>query len=89
VTRETADLAKNALRSLAEGLGAVRAEITAWLESGADYNRAAALYETLSVLSDAELRNRGLSRATLAWDLCQMCDRTNPRVRLPPGVDCC
>jgi hypothetical protein len=35
----------------------------------ADYYAAAARYEELSRLSDAELRRRGLSRATLARDV--------------------
>jgi hypothetical protein len=68
-------------RSLVERLGALRSHLVAWIETGADYSRAAALYEKLSLLSDAELRNRGLNRASLAWDLCEACDRTNPRNR--------
>ena len=68
-------------RSLAERLGALRSHLAAWVETGADYYRAAGLYETLSGLSDAELRSRGFSRATLAWDICQACDRTNARHR--------
>jgi hypothetical protein len=59
--------------------GALRSHIAAWFETGADYYRAANLYEELSMLSDAELRDRGFSRATLARDLCQACDRTNAR----------
>jgi hypothetical protein len=41
----------------------------------ADYTTAAGLYEELRGLSDAELERRGLSRATLARDLCAICDR--------------
>ena len=41
----------------------------------ADYTTAARLYEELRGLSDAELERRGLSRATLARDLCAICDR--------------
>jgi hypothetical protein len=45
----------------------------------ADYYAAAALYEQLRSLSDAELKQRGLSRDTLARDVCQTCDRTDCR----------
>jgi hypothetical protein len=68
-------------RSLVERLRALRSHLVAWIETASDYNKAAALYEKLSLLSDAELRNRGLSRASLAWDLCEACDRTSPRHR--------
>ncbi len=37
-----------------------------WLEACADYWAAAALYDELRKLSDAELRRRGLSRDELA-----------------------
>ena len=47
------------------------------LETCADYANAAALYEDLSRLSDAELKRRGLSRETLAPDICAACDRTS------------
>jgi hypothetical protein len=40
----------------------------AWLETCARYRAAAALYEELSRLSDAELARRGLDRASLARD---------------------
>jgi hypothetical protein len=36
----------------------------------ADHYAAAAMYEQLSRLSDAELQRRGLSRSTLARDVC-------------------
>ena len=45
----------------------------------ADYYAAAAMYEQLSRLSNAELHKRGLSRDTLARDVCQSCDRTADR----------
>jgi hypothetical protein len=48
-----------------------------WLATAADYYTAAAVYEQLSRLSDGELQRRGLSRATLASDICQACDRAN------------
>lgn len=51
--------------------------IARWITTAADYYTAAAVYEQLSGLSDAELQRRGLSRATLAWDISQACDRAN------------
>jgi hypothetical protein len=48
--------------------------ISDWLATAADYYAAAALYESLSRLSDAELHRRALSRATLARDVCQLYD---------------
>ena len=63
--------------SLGAHLGALRSHLAAWVGTCADYYQAAALYDELSRLSDAELGRRGLSRATLAWDLSQGCDRTN------------
>lgn len=50
-----------------------RARLLTWVETCADYYVAAAKYEELCGLSDAELHRRGLSRTTLAWDLCQQC----------------
>ena len=47
-----------------------------WLNACADYYAAAAMYEYLSKLSDAELHRRGLSRDTLTRDVFQSCDRT-------------
>ena len=44
--------------------------LVAWTDTCADHWAAAAMYEQLSVLSDAELSRRGLSRATLAQDIC-------------------
>jgi hypothetical protein len=49
--------------------------IRASIETCADYYAAAAIYEQLATLSDAELTRRGLSRATLARDVCAACDR--------------
>jgi hypothetical protein len=57
--------------------GALKSHLAAWVATCADYYQAAALYDDLSRLSDAELHRRGLSRATLAWDLSQDCDRAN------------
>ena len=45
------------------------ARATAWVKSCADHYAAAAAYEELSRLSDAELKRRGLSRDILARDL--------------------
>jgi hypothetical protein len=56
-----------------------RAWLRAWLTTCADYYRAAALYEQLSCLSDAELARFGLTRANLARDICAACDRSSGR----------
>ena len=58
-------------------LGALRSHLAAWVGTCADYYQAAALYDELSGLSNAELSRRGLSRATLAFDLSRGFDRTN------------
>ena len=51
-----------------------RLQIVMWVETCADYYAAAAMYEQLSGLSDAELMHRGLSRGTLAHDICAACE---------------
>ena len=61
----------------ADWASSLRSRIADWLATAVDYYTAAALYEQLSRLSDAELQRRGLSRATLASDVCQACDRAN------------
>jgi hypothetical protein len=53
----------------------LRARIAGWFRACLDYYRAAALYEQLNRLSDAELARRGLDRASLARDVCAACDR--------------
>ena len=53
--------------------------ISAWACACADYHSAAALYDELRGLSDAELRRRGLSRDTLGRDVCQACDMQDRR----------
>jgi hypothetical protein len=63
--------------SLGAHLGALGSHLAAWVGTCADYYQAAALYDELSGLSDAELRRRGLSRATLAVDLSRGCHRTS------------
>ena len=55
-------------------LGALAAHLATWCETCADYYEAAALYQELSALSDAELKRRDLSRATLARYVCTACD---------------
>ena len=62
---------------IAQAMRSMAAEASAWIETCADYYAAASIYERLSKLSDAELNRRGLSRATLAADIAQACDRTN------------
>lgn len=61
---------------LASRISAVGKRVRDYAETAADYYAAAALYEQLSRLSDADLRRRGLSRDTLARDVCIICDRT-------------
>jgi hypothetical protein len=60
-------------RRLSDRLRSVGSWLVTWLDTRADYWAAAAMYQQLSVLSDAELARRGLSRATLAHD----CSPTN------------
>jgi hypothetical protein len=54
----------------------VRLRLVAWANTCADYWAAAAMYEQLSALSDAELARRGLSRATLAREVRAAIDRS-------------
>jgi hypothetical protein len=68
-----AETARRPARGLT--LGALFSAIGRWIEVLADHYAAAALYEELSRLSDAELRRRGLSRASLARDVLAACDR--------------
>jgi hypothetical protein len=53
--------------------------IATWIDTCADYYAAAAMYEQLSALSNAELLRRGLSRASLAHDVRDACDRNSKR----------
>jgi hypothetical protein len=46
-----------------------------WLRTCDDYLCAAAMYDHLRALSDAELARRGLSRETLAGEVCAACQR--------------
>ena len=69
--------AKNeAVPSISDWLKSAGQRIGTWATTCADYWSAAALYDELRGLSDAELQRRGLSRDTLARDVCQTCDRT-------------
>ncbi len=61
-------------RRLFEVISSLGTRIAGWITTAADYYAAAAVYEQLSELSDAELQRRGLSRATLARDVCEACD---------------
>jgi hypothetical protein len=75
--RSLADAAPNAdapLPVVSSRLRAMGILLVAWVKACGDYYAAAALYEQLSALSDAELTRRGLSRATLARDVCAAYD---------------
>jgi hypothetical protein len=65
---------KASLWSLGPRLKVLRAHLAAWVTTCVDYYDAATLFDELSVLSDAELHRRGLSRATLASEVCESCD---------------
>ena len=55
----------------------LRARAAGWLWTCVDHYEAAALYEDLYRLSDAELARRGLERPNLARDILAACER-NP-----------
>jgi hypothetical protein len=61
-------------------LTALGAHLATWCETCTDYGEAAALYEQLSALSDAELHRRGFSRVMLGREVCAACDRSRKRV---------
>lgn len=63
------------LRALGASLAALFSKVGGWFDVCADYYAAAALYEQLSALSDAELVRRGLSRETLGQHACAVCER--------------
>ena len=65
--------------SLGTRFGAFKTYLAAWIETCAAYYEAAALYDQLSGLSDAELHRRGLSRETLARDVCDACEPRKDR----------
>jgi hypothetical protein len=59
---------------VSDWIKAMGQRVSAWASTCADYYNAAALYDQLRGLSDAELRRRGLSRDSLARDVCHACD---------------
>jgi len=59
---KTATALSGSIRLLAQ-------RVTSWVSAFREYRAAAAFYEHLSGLSDVQLRNRELSRDTLARDL--------------------
>jgi hypothetical protein len=71
----------SAVQSIAIGSGesqyaaSIWTRAVSWLQTCSDYLAAAAMYDELRGLSDAELRRRGLSRDSLARDVCATCDR--------------
>ena len=58
-----------AANPLRDSLASLLSKLRAALEAGANAYAAAAVYQQLSALSDAELARRGLSRASLARDV--------------------
>ena len=74
-TFSTAFVPSKPAGSFASWIKSIGGRITTWAETCADYYAAAAMYEQLSALSDAELSRRGLSRATLAGAVRAACDR--------------
>lgn len=62
--------------SLSSSIKSLARFFITWVNSCADHYAAAAMYEQLSRLSNAELYKRGLSRDTLARDVCRPRDRT-------------
>jgi hypothetical protein len=65
--------------SLSSSIKNLAWRVKMWANTCADYYAAAAMYEHLNGLSNAELHRRGLSRDTLAQDVCQSSDRTADR----------
>ena len=63
----------------ASGVMAVWRCIADYAAVCARYHAGARLYEELARLSNAELRRRGLSRDTIAREICAACDRAPPR----------
>jgi hypothetical protein len=64
---------------------AILVRMSAWVTTCADYSAAAATYEQLSALSDQELLRRGLTRATLARDVCEALDSSRPKGNTNPS----
>jgi hypothetical protein len=57
---------------LRESISWIGRRIAAWVAAAADYYTAATVYEQLSRLSDAELRQRGLSRGALGHHVSEL-----------------
>ena len=68
------ELLETSQQSLGARFGAFKTNLAAWIETCVAYYEAAALYDQLSGLSNAELHRRGLSRETLARDICDACE---------------
>jgi hypothetical protein len=66
---KTAASPSSLLKSLAQ-------HVMTWAKTCADYYAAAAMYERLSNLSNAELHRRGLSRDRLARHIFESCNGT-------------
>lgn len=62
--------------------------VAGWIRTAANYYAAAVLYEQLSGLSDAELKRRGLSRASLAHDVVAACDDVRSPRQMSADPDC-
>jgi len=63
-------------RRIGQLLRSIRERMSVWATTGADYFAAAGAWEDLSRLCDGELQRRGLSRATLAREVCSAFDRS-------------
>ena len=53
----------------------LRVRVATWFRACIDHYEAAAMYQELNRLSDAELARRGLARPNLARDVRAACDR--------------
>jgi len=70
-TMSTDQTGEGVAARLRRRLAAAASGLATWWAVARRYRAAAAAYEDLARLSDAELARRGLNRATLAWDLCE------------------
>lgn len=61
--------------SFVSWIKSIGVRIAIWADTCANIYAAAAMYEQLSALSDAELSRRGLSHTTLAGEVRAACDR--------------
>lgn len=78
---------KSGDRTALQLLKAAAVWLSEWLQFCADRYAAAALYDTLSRLSDTDLDRRGLSRTTLAHDLLHMRESAVATRTTPAQVD--